>query len=134
MVLCYNTNTTDVGVLVMTILKVCRDEKKIDLIYVKSDISQRIENIIGDIVHYIPTVIPEVYVAVSECFGYDLSDEHYDECEIVKLSEICDERIFGDVAVICKRNRVYLDDDDEFDVLNQEEISNIQERLSGVAE
>lgn len=107
--------------------------KKINLIDVELDISQRIENIIGDMVHYIPTVISEVYVAVSECFGYDLSDEQYDRCEIVKLSEICDERIFGDVAVICKRNRVYLDDDDEFDVLNQEKISNIQERLSGVA-
>lgn len=118
----------------MTILKVCRDEKKIDLIDVESDISQRIENIIGDIVHYIPTVISEVYVAVSECFGYDLSDEHYDECEIVKLSEICDERIFGDVAVICKRNRVYVDNDDEFGELSYREMSELKERLVGISD
>ena len=116
----------------MTILKVRRDEKKIDLIDVKSDISQCIECIIGDIVHYIPTVISEVYVAVSECFGYNLPDEQYDECEIAKLSEICDERIFGDVAVICKRNRVYIDNDDEFDMISQADMAELEERLVGI--
>ena len=116
----------------MTILKVCRDEKKINLIDVKSDISQHIENIIGDIVHYIPTVIDEVYVAVNECFGYDLSEEQYESCEIAKLSKICDERIFGDVAVICKRNRVYIDDDDEFDVISQTDMTELEERLVGI--
>lgn len=118
----------------MTILKVCRDEKKINLIDVKSDISQYIENIIGDIVHYIPTFIPEVYVAVSECFGYDLSDEQYESCEIAKLSKICGERIFGDVAVICKRNRVYIDDDDEFDVISQTDMTELEERLVGISD
>lgn len=118
----------------MTILKVCRDENKINLIDVKSDISQHIENIIGDIVHYIPTVIDEVYVAVNECFGYDLSDEQYNECEISKLSEICDERIFGDVAVICKRNRVYVDNDDEFDVISQTDMTELEERLVGISD
>ena len=118
----------------MTILKVCRDEKKINLIDVKSDISQHIENIIGDIVHYIPTVIDEVYVAVNECFGYDLSDEQYESCEIAKLSKICDERIFGDVAVICKRNRVYIDDDDEFDLISQTDMIELEERLVGISD
>lgn len=118
----------------MTILKVCRDEKKIDLIDVKSDISQCIEGIIGDIVHYIPTVISEVYVAVSECFGYDLTDEQYNECEIVKLSEICNERIFGDVAIICKRNRVYVDNDDEFGELCYKEMVELKERLAGISD
>lgn len=118
----------------MTILKVCRDEKKINLIDVKSDISQHIENIIGDIVHYIPTVIDEVYVAVNECFGYDLSEEQYESCEIAKLSKICDERIFGDVAVICKRNRVYIDDDDEFDVISQADMTELEERLVGISD
>ena len=117
----------------MTILKVCRDEKKINLIDVKSDISQHIENIIGDIVHYIPTVIDEVYVAVNECFGYDLSEEQYESCEIAKLSKICDERIFGDVAVICKRNRVYIDDDDEFDTISQTDMTELEERLVGIS-
>ena len=124
----------DVGVLVMTILKVCRDEKKINLIDVESDISQHIENIIGDIVHYIPTVIDGVYVAVNECFGYDLSDEQYESCEIAKLSKICDERIFGDVAVICKRNRVYIDDDDEFDTISQTDMIELEERLVGISD
>lgn len=118
----------------MIILKVCRDEKEINLIDVKSDISQHIENIIGDIVHYIPTVIDEVYVAVNECFGYDLSEEQYESCEIVKLSKICDERIFGDVAVICKRNRVYIDDDDEFDVISQTDMAELEERLVGISD
>lgn len=118
----------------MTILKVCRDEKKINLIDVKSDISQHIENIIGDIVHYIPTVIPEVYVAVNECFGYNLSDEQYESCEISKLSRICDERIFGDVAVICKRNRVYIDNDDEFDMISQTDMTELEERLVGISD
>lgn len=118
----------------MTILKVCRDENKINLIDVKSDISQHIENIIGDIVHYIPTVIDEVYVAVNECFGYDLSDEQYDEYEISKLSKICDERIFGDVAVICKRNRVYIDDDDEFDAISQTDMTELEKRLVGISD
>ena len=118
----------------MTILKVCRDEKKINLIDVKSDISQHIENIIGDMVHYIPAVIPEFYVAVNECFGYDLSDEQYESCEISKLSKICDERIFGDVAVICKRNRVYVDNDDEFGELSHREMSELKERLVGVSD
>ena len=124
----------DVGVLVMTILKVCRDEKKINLIDVESDISQHIENIIGDIVHYIPTVIDGVYVAVNECFGYDLSDEQYESCEIAKLSKICDERVFGDVAVICKRNRVYIDDDDEFDLISQTDMTELEERLVGISD
>ena len=118
----------------MNILKVCRDEKKINLIEVKSDISQHIENIIGDIVHYIPSVIDEVYVAVNECFGYDLSDEQYESCEIAKLSEICNERIFGDVAVICKRNRVYIDDDDEFDTISQTDMTELSERLVGISD
>lgn len=118
----------------MTILKVCRDEKKINLIDVKSDISRHIENLIGDIVHYIPTVIPEVYVAVNECFGYDLSDERYESCEIAELSKICDERIFGDVAVICKRNRVYIDNDDEFDVISQTDMTELEERLVGISD
>lgn len=118
----------------MTILKVCRDEKKINLIDVKSDISRHIENIIGDIVHYIPTVIPEVYVTVNECFGYDLSDEQYESCEIAKLSKICDERIFGDVAVICKRNRVYIDDDDEFDVISRTDMTELEKRLVGISD
>lgn len=118
----------------MTILKVCRDENKINLIDVKSDISQHIENIIGDIVHYIPTVIDEVYVAVNECFGYDLSEEQYESCEIAKLSKICDERIFGDVAVICKRNRVYIDDDDEFDVISQTDMTELEKRLVGISD
>ena len=118
----------------MNILKVCRDEKKINLIEVKSDISQHIENIIGDIVHYIPSVIDEVYVAVNECFGYDLSDEQYESCEIAKLSEICNERIFGDVAVICKRNRVYIDDDDEFDTISQTDMAELSERLVGISD
>ena len=118
----------------MTILKVCRDEKKINLIDVKSDISRHIENIIGDIVHYIPTIIPEIYVAVNECFGYDLSDEQYESCEISKLSKICDERIFGDVAVICKRNRVYIADDDEFDVISQTDMAELSERLVGISD
>ena len=118
----------------MTILKVCRDEKKINLIDVESDISQRIENIIGDIVYYIPTVISEVYVAVNECFGYNLSDEQYESCEIVKLSKICDERVFGDVAIICKRNRVYIDNDDEFDVISQSDMTELEKRLVGVSD
>lgn len=118
----------------MTVLKVCRDEKKINLIDVESDISQHIENIIGDIVHYIPTVIPEVYVAVNECFGYDLSDEQYESCEISKLSKICDERIFGDVAVICKRNRVYIDNDDEFDVISQADMTELKKRLVDISD
>lgn len=118
----------------MTILKVCRDENKINLIDVKSDISRHIENIIGDIVHYIPTAIPEVYVAVNECFGYNLSDEQYESCEISKLSKICDERIFGDVAIICKRNRVYIDNDDEFDVISQTDMTELEERLVGISD
>ena len=118
----------------MTILKVCRDEKKINLIDVESDISQHIENIIGDIVHYIPTVIDEIYVAVNECFGYDLSEEQYESCEIAKLSKICNERIFGDVAVICKRNRVYIDDDDEFDLISQTDMTELEERLVGISD
>lgn len=118
----------------MTILKVCRDEKKINLIDVKSDISQHIENIIGDTVHYIPTVIPEVYVAVNECFGYNLSDEQYESCEIAKLSRICDERVFGDVAVICKRNRVYIDNDDEFDMISQADMTELEKRLVGISD
>ena len=118
----------------MTILKLCRDEKKINLIDVKSDISQHIENIIRDIVHYIPTIIPEIYVAVNECFGYNLSDEQYESCEIAKLSEICNERIFGDVAVICKRNRVYIDNDDEFDVISQTDMTELEKRLVGVSD
>lgn len=118
----------------MTILKVCRDENKINLIDVKSDISQHIENIIGDIVHYIPTVIDGVYVAVNECFGYDLSEEQYESCEIARLSKICDERIFGDVAVICKRNRVYIDDDDEFDVISQTDMTELEKRLVGISD
>ena len=118
----------------MTILKVCRDEKKINLIDVESDIRQCIEGMIGDIVDYVRTVIPEVYVAVNECFGYNLSDEQYESCEIVKLSEICDERIFGDVAVICKRNRVYIDDDDEFDLISQTDMTELSERLVGISD
>ena len=118
----------------MTILKVCRDEKKINLIDVKSDISQHIENIIGDIVHYVPTVIDEVYVAVNECFGYDLSEEQYGSWGIAKLSKICDERIFGDGAVICKRNRVYIDDDDEFDVISQADMTELEGRLVGISD
>ena len=118
----------------MTILKVCRDENKINLIDVKSDISRHIENIIGDIVLYIPAAIPEVYVAVNECFGYNLSDEQYESCEISKLSKICDERIFGDVAIICKRNRVYIDNDDEFDVISQTDMTELEERLVGISD
>lgn len=108
--------------------------KKINLIDVKSDISQHIENIIGDMVHYIPTVIPEFYVAVNECFGYNLSDEKYESCEIYKLSKICDERIFGDVAIICKRNRVYIDNDDEFDVISQADMTELEKRLVDISD
>ena len=73
-------------------------------------------------------------MAVNECFGYDLSEEQYESCEIAKLSKICNERIFGDVAVICKRNRVYIDDDDEFDLISQTDMTELEERLVGISD